>query len=528
MTMTNKITLRDYQKDCIKAIDEAGSGSHLVVMATGLGKTVTFANIPRHGRTLILSHREELVHQPKKYFDCSFGIEKADIHSNGEEVVSATVQTISRDKRLTEFSKGDFDMIITDEAHHAKAKTYQKVIDYFKPRVHLGFTATPNRADGRGLKDIFDDIIFERDILFGINNKYLSNIDCRRIEVGWSTKSMKIQNGDFQLGELDAVVNTGKNNYAIAEAYDKYRRGQTLIFAASVDHAHNLHELIPNSAIIDGKTSSTIRQKAISDFTNRKIDCLINFGIFTEGTDLPLIETILLARPTTNQSLYQQMVGRGLRLSEGKENLLLLDCVGTSEKKKLCTASSLVGIKEEEFDEQTAQVRDGLITELKDRMLLADNNPYGFVLREKKLNIFEQGLKVSWVLLPGGEKHLNIKDEINCVLSAPNLRGEITLTIKDNTTHNKLEGKCTSLQVADDYIYQYLMSNSFARKQQALWDTELTKLWAENPASDRQLGFLKKLVSKDEWNKFKNRGWTKREISVAIDAALSLRNKTTD
>ena len=120
---------------------------HLVQMATGLGKTVTFANIHRHGRMLILSHRDELVAQPVKYFDCPVGIEKAERHSDGEPVVSGSVQTLSRGTRLERnFKPGDFDLIVTDEAHHASAPTYRKIIDYLQPRLHIGFTATPNRA----------------------------------------------------------------------------------------------------------------------------------------------------------------------------------------------------------------------------------------------------------------------------------------------------------------------------------------------------------------------------------------------
>ena len=313
------IQLREYQQECINAVEKAGAGNHLVVMATGLGKTVTFANIPRHGRVLILSHRDELVRQPEKYYDCSFGIEKASEHSNGEDVVSATVQTLASDRRLNAFNPGDFDMVITDEAHHAVAPSYRKIIEYLQPRVHLGFTATPNRADGKGLVEAFDDIVFNRDLRWGIENGYLSDIDCRRVTIGWKTKGVSRRAGDFAINELDSRVNTKKTNEQVAAAYQQLAMGQTLIFATSVDHAYELSKLIPDSVVVDGKTPLDERRQIIERFTNREIRCLINFGVFTEGTDLPLIETVLLARPTTNQSLYAQMVGRGLRLSEGKK-----------------------------------------------------------------------------------------------------------------------------------------------------------------------------------------------------------------
>lgn len=116
-------------------------------MATGLGKTATFANIKRKGRVLVLAHREELVTQPIKYYDCPIGVEMANRKSNGEPVVIASVQSLLH--RLDKFKPEEFDMIITDEAHHAAAKSYKTIYNYFKPRLHLGFTATPNRRRQR-------------------------------------------------------------------------------------------------------------------------------------------------------------------------------------------------------------------------------------------------------------------------------------------------------------------------------------------------------------------------------------------
>lgn len=108
-----ELKLRDYQQECIEIINGLESGSYLVAVATGLGKTVIFSHIKRRGRMLILSHREELVWQPKKYFECTYGVEQAEHHSSGEEVVSASVQSLVR--RLDSFAPDEFDIIITDE-----------------------------------------------------------------------------------------------------------------------------------------------------------------------------------------------------------------------------------------------------------------------------------------------------------------------------------------------------------------------------------------------------------------------------
>lgn len=137
------LKFRDYQIELLELIDKIKPGSYLIQMATGLGKTVVFTNIKRKGRVLVLAHREELITQPIKYYNCSVGIEMASQHSNNEEVVIASVMSLTH--RLEKFKQDEFDMIIIDEAHHAAAQSYKKIINYFKPRLLLGFTATPNR-----------------------------------------------------------------------------------------------------------------------------------------------------------------------------------------------------------------------------------------------------------------------------------------------------------------------------------------------------------------------------------------------
>ncbi len=137
------LVLRDYQKEVLDIIDKLEPGSYLIQMATGLGKTATFTNIKRKGRVLVLAHREELITQPVKYYNCPVGIEMASSSSNGEEVVIASIMSLTH--RLEKFKPDDFDMIIIDECHHAAAESYRKILNYFKPRLVLGFTATPNR-----------------------------------------------------------------------------------------------------------------------------------------------------------------------------------------------------------------------------------------------------------------------------------------------------------------------------------------------------------------------------------------------
>ena len=143
---------RDYQQECIDLVDNLPPGRYLVQMATGLGKTYTFTHLKRTGRTLILSHREELVRQPLHWYDCETGVEMAASHASPTaEVVSASVMTMAR--RLERFRQDDFSLVVVDEAHHAASRTYRSILGYFQPEKVVGFTATPNRGDHVRLDD---------------------------------------------------------------------------------------------------------------------------------------------------------------------------------------------------------------------------------------------------------------------------------------------------------------------------------------------------------------------------------------
>lgn len=273
-----EIKLRDYQKEVLEIIDKLDSGSYLIQMATGLGKTATFTNIKRKGRVLVLAHREELVTQPIKYYDCPVGIEMANHKSNNEPAIIASVMSLTH--RLDKFKSDEFDMIIIDEAHHAAANSYKKIINYFKPRLLLGFTATPNRGDKVRLDDVFEKIIYQKDLKWAIKNKYLTDINCIRVNIGYDLSNVARRMGDFATGELEKVMNTKSLNKAIKEAYLKYAKGQTLIFATSVEHAQDIEKEIEGAVAVTADTKN--REELIKKFTNREIPVLVNCMIFTE------------------------------------------------------------------------------------------------------------------------------------------------------------------------------------------------------------------------------------------------------
>lgn len=486
-----KLELRDYQKECHNVIEKLEPGSYLIQMATGLGKTATFTTLKRKGRVLVLAHREELVTQPIKYYNCPVGIEMASNNSNGEEVIIASVMSLTH--RLEKFKPNDFDTIIIDEAHHAAAQSYKKIINYFKPRLLLGFTATPNRGDNVRLDDVFQKIIFQKDLKWAIQNKYLTNIECLRINIGYDISKVARRMGDFATGELEEVMNTDILNGAIAEAYNKYAKGQTLIFATSVEHAQNIAKLIPGAVAVTADTKN--RAELIQKFTNREIPCLVNCMIFTEGTDMPLVETVMIARPTSNNSLYTQMVGRGLRLYPGKEKLTLIDLVGTTGKCNLCTAPTLLGIDLENIPKSKQDEIQGDLFELPEMIQKIADTPESWIRNIEYVNIWAKGQaynthNVNWFKMPNGD--------LVCTLK----KFRLIIPAQDEIGETVLNGKKIKMQEALDIAYKYLCENY--AEQKYIWDIKQIKKWGRAEATEKQKNIIKRMykgIDTDELTK---------------------------
>ena len=475
------LVLRDYQEECNELIDNLEPGSYLIQMATGLGKTATFTSIKRKGRVLVLAHREELVTQPIKYYDCPVGIEMANRKSNGEPVVIASVQSIIH--RLENFKTDDFDLIITDEAHHAAAKSYRKIYEYFKPRLHLGFTGTPNRGDNVRLDDIYQDIIFERDIKWAIQNKYLTDIYCLRVNIGYDISKVARRMGDFAPGELEEVMNQDVLNNAIAEAYKKYAKGQTLIFACSVDHAEAIAEKIPGAVAVTSKTKN--RDELIKKFTNREIPVLVNCMIFTEGTDMPLVETVMIARPTSNSSLYTQMVGRGLRLYPGKEKLTLIDLVGTTGRANLCTAPTLIGVDLNAVPANKQDEIQGDLFELPDLIVKKSDCPASWIRNIEIVNLWAKEQEynthgVNYFKMPNGDM----------VVSIPKKR--IRIPAQDELGKTTIGGQKVNMQRALDKVFKYLQDEY--PQYEYIWNVDQMRKWGKVPASEKQVSMIKRFM----------------------------------
>lgn len=469
--------LRDYQQACIDEIEARPPGRYLVQMATGLGKTVTFANIPRNGKMLILSHREELVNQPLKYFDCLTGVEMAKEHAPPmAEVVSASVASLTQ--RLERFSPDEFDLIICDEAHHAAARTYRRIFDYFHPRKLIGFTATPNRSDSVRLDDVFQEIIFQRDLRWAIQNGWLCDIYCRRVNIGYDLTGVHTRNGDYAPGELDEAMDGTAD--AVAQCYRELATGATLVFAASVRQCQEIVSRVPGAVAVTGETKS--RSEIIAAFTRREIPCLVNCMVFTEGTDIPLVETVIIARPTQSDSLYAQMVGRGLRLHPDKERLNLIDCVGVTGKSSLCTAPSLLGIDLKNVPEKKRESLEGMLFELPQKATLASDCPESWIRNVEIVDLWAKEHKyqthnVNWFQMPDGELVCSLPDQMRLRIPPVDPLGNV-----------QMNGMDVPLQEALDRAY-LVLTEQFGDCRY-LWDLKEVKRWGKAPASEKQMKII--------------------------------------
>lgn len=499
----NGYSLRPYQKECIERLPE--EGAVLVRMATGLGKTVMFSQIPRRGRMLILSHRKELVHQPQKYFDCSFGIEQGPDHSQGEEVVSASVQSLVR--RLDQFAPDDFDVIVTDEAHHAAALSYRKIFNYFNPRLHVGVTATPNRGDHKRLDDIYERIVFvDRDLKWGIENHYLSNINCYRSKMTCDLRNLRTSMGDFQINDLEAAMTGDKIIQEIADVYKNMAKGKTLIFAVSVKHAEAIAKAIPGAISVTGNTED--RQEMIDAFqTDPEYNCMVNCMIFTEGTDIPNIETIIVARPTQSESLYTQMVGRGSRLYSGKEALTLIDMIGVSGELDLCSAPSLLGISLEDIPENERILMEGDLLDLPQKALGLTDTPARWRDNAELVNLWAQQQKIklrniNFFRMPDGGLLLTLPKE-RYLIPPPDECGQVLCGQQR-----------VPFQEVIDSLYRCL-TNDYA-KDEAIWNLKKVSAWGKSPASEKQLKWIKK-----NYPEFDTQKLTKAQASSILNRIFS-------
>ena len=336
-----KLELKHHQVEALKALQKMRDNNESIALlyhATGTGKTVTAVMDAKScgGRTLFLAHTQELVNQAAETFhnlwgDVSVGKYMESMKEPDAHVVCGSIQSVAL--HLDDFKDNDFDYLIIDEAHHASADTYQKVLSYFKPKFTLGLTATPERTDdNKVILDIFKNTAHKLDIQTAVEIGELVSVRCIRIHTNIDLTKVRFNSVQYNIRDLESKIYVPERNKLIVDTWMKYvRNKRTVIFCASVKHAEQIAELFLEKGILAAAVSGGMKQserKEFQDkFVRREIQVLCACDLLNEGWDCPETEVLFMARPTMSRVLYTQQLGRGMRLYQGKESLMVFDFV---------------------------------------------------------------------------------------------------------------------------------------------------------------------------------------------------------
>jgi len=370
------LSLRPYQRKAVGRIFEclAVNRSTLLVLATAGGKTTIFGEVAKlwRGRVLVLAHREELLDQARKRLEvmCGepVGLEQAEDWAGGQRIVVGSVPTLGTGKayRRERFQARPFSLVIVDEAHHAPAKSYRKVLDTFPDAKVLGVTATPDRGDEQALGQIFESVAYKADYLELADDGWLVPVNAFTVELGQvDLRKVDARAGDFAIGALDKAMQAGHER-VVAKTLEMADGRKTIVFVPGVEGAHMLAATFNRdgrvAVVVDGKTPKDLRRDLLAQHARGEVQVLVNVGIATEGYDCPGVACVAIARPTKSRALYAQMAGRGARVlpdlvdhletagdriaaiaGSGKPDLLLLDFVGQAGRHKLVSPIDILG-----------------------------------------------------------------------------------------------------------------------------------------------------------------------------------------
>ncbi|MDD2628390.1 MAG: DUF3427 domain-containing protein [Clostridia bacterium] len=352
-----------YQKEILENLQAErevfGRYKNLVVAATGVGKTVIsafdykrFRKDNPGAKLLFIAHREEILKKSKDTFgailkDFNFGeLFVGSYKPSSIDNLFMSIQTFNSSKFYENTTPDYYDFIIVDEFHHACAETYRKLLNYYKPKILLGLTATPERMDGKNVLEYFDDrIASEMRLPEAIDNKLLSPFQYFGVSDNVDLSNLKWVRGGYDISELENVYVL---NEKLAEArvdniinsIGKYVTDiedmKALGFCVSVKHAQFMENMFNSRGIpsisLTGDTRKEIRDNANKRLVDGEIKVIFTVDIYNEGVDIPETNTVLFLRPTESLTIFLQQLGRGLRLCEGKECLTVLDYVGNSNK----------------------------------------------------------------------------------------------------------------------------------------------------------------------------------------------------
>lgn len=414
MTFEFDIKPYTYQKEILENLEAErkifGRYRNLVVAATGVGKTVIsafdykrFRDENPRARLLFVAHREEILKKSRDTFryickNLNFG--ELLVGNNKPESIEnlfVSIQSLNSSKLIERTSPDFYDYIVIDEVHHGAAQSYKKLLEYYKPKVLLGLTATPERMDGEDITRFFDKkMAYELRLPEAIDNKLLCPFQYFGVSDFVDLSELKWTRGGYEVSELENVyvLDTEKAKRRAQDIItntikyvDDIENVKALGFCVSIKHAEFMTNEFNNAGIpsiaLTGNSNDEIRKNAAKNLTDGNIKVIFTVDLFNEGVDIPQINTILFLRPTESLTIFLQQLGRGLRISEGKECLTVLDFIGQSNKnyKFADKYRALIGKTKKSVE---SYVKDGFVSLPKGCFIKLEKQAKEYVLRNIK------------------------------------------------------------------------------------------------------------------------------------------------
>jgi superfamily II DNA or RNA helicase len=344
------VNLRDYQTKAVENIEAVLSAEKnvLFTLPTGGGKTIIGARIIEHAvergeRVLVLTHRREIRKQTSLKLLIDHGLIQAGLLADlSYPVQIASVQTLhARAIRTDKIPLPAASLIVIDEVQHVVARTWKQILEQYPNARRLGLTATPARADGRGLGSFFDVLIEGPPVAELIEQKHLVPA-VYYAPAEPDLRGVKIQAGDYQIRQLAERMNRDNLVGHIVSTWHRHsQRRKTLVFCVDVGHSIHVRDELLKSGVraehLDGSTPKAERDEILARLASGETEVVCNVMVLTEGLDIPSVACIVLARPTRSLCLFRQMAGRGLRPAPGKTDLILLDHAGAVYRHGLLT-----------------------------------------------------------------------------------------------------------------------------------------------------------------------------------------------
>ncbi|MFA6158160.1 MAG: DEAD/DEAH box helicase family protein [Candidatus Paceibacterota bacterium] len=351
MTVLSEIIPFPYQYDCLGALRlarESGRKAALAIMASGLGKTIMAAldirahlNTNKESRCLFLCHQNDILEQAQGEFikvlgskvRCGFfhGFEK----TADAQVVFASFQTMRNN--LDQFSPGEFDRIVVDETHHVLAETFERVVRYFTPSFLLGITATPGRGDGKDIRDIYGEEVYNLSLVDALARGLLCPVEYKLMtdEIN-SREVFDTPQGQMSIGLLNRTIFVPKRDEEIASIISRHmgevQNPKVIVYCSTVKHCEHMAKAIPGAVPIHSKLSRNDRRTRLELFRQGVFQVAVTVDMFNEALDIPQANIIVFLRSTDSPTIFLQQLGRGLRPHEDKEKVVVLDFVGNCER----------------------------------------------------------------------------------------------------------------------------------------------------------------------------------------------------